>query len=168
MEMGNLRWRINMKLKTEFQDEDFRKGEVADVSIATIPDGRIVARAKAKSGGEHTFYYDSLETLYNDWTDYEEPKEYWIIDMDGEVKRYALHSFNSQIVEDIKSIGNYFLSREEAERAAEKLKAWKRLKDKGFEITDWAVANGNELRFFGHYIRAGIKDELDLLFGGEE
>lgn len=32
-----------MKLKTKFQDEDFELGEVADVNIATMPDGRIKA-----------------------------------------------------------------------------------------------------------------------------
>ena len=46
-------------------------------------------------------------------------------------------------VEDMKAIGNYFDTKEEAEKAVEKLKAWKRLNEK-----------------------AG--DELKILFGGEE
>lgn len=66
-----------MKLKTEFQDEDFKSGEVCDVDIATMPDGRIKAQAEAKSGGVHTFFYDNLKTFANDWEDYEEQKD-WI------------------------------------------------------------------------------------------
>lgn len=66
-----------MKLKTQFQDEDFKFGEVADVAIATTPDGRIMARATAKAGGEHTLCYDNLKTFADDWEDYEEQKD-WI------------------------------------------------------------------------------------------
>ena len=58
-----------MKLKTVFQDEDFELGEVADVDIATMPDGRIKAQAVAKAGGLHTFFYDTLWGLWNDWAD---------------------------------------------------------------------------------------------------
>ena len=58
-----------MKLRTVFHDEAFEFGEVADVAIATTPDGRIMARATAKAGGEHTFYYDTLWGLWNDWAD---------------------------------------------------------------------------------------------------
>ena len=121
--------------------------------------------------------YDSLAELNEEWEDYEEPKEYWIIDIDGEVKRYALHSFNSQIIEDIKSIGNYFATREDAEKAVEKLKAWKRLRDKGFRIRR---NNYNDGMMYLH-IWNDTTDEptpldknsetfkdLDLLFGGEE
>lgn len=68
---------------------------------------------------------------------YEEPKEYWTIDMDGEVKRYALHSFNSQITENIKSIGNYFSSQEEAEKAVERLKKLQNLKNRGYNIDEY-------------------------------
>ena len=69
-------------------------------------------------------------------------------------------------------MGNHFGTLKEAEKAVEKLKAWKRLKNKGF-------------RFLGYYSRLGetkskgeigfetddyegIKQDLDLLFGGEE
>lgn len=58
-----------MKLRTVFIDEAFEFGEVADVNIATMPDGRIKAQAEAKSGGVHTFFYDSLWGLWNDWAD---------------------------------------------------------------------------------------------------
>ena len=74
-----------MKLKTKFQDEAYKLGEVADVDIATMPDGRIKAQAVAKSGGVHTFFYDDLKTFANDWEDYKEPKDIWWLDNEGGV-----------------------------------------------------------------------------------
>ena len=116
--------------------------------------------------------YTSLAELNAEWEDApEEPKERWYINENGGVMKYVPFDPDGEDLSYMKyqnEIGNYFKTKEEAEKAVEKLKAWKRLKDKGFEITYWAVANGNELRFFGHYSRAGIKDDLDLLFGGEE
>lgn len=160
-----------MKLKTEFQDEDFRKGEVADVSIATMPDGRIVAKAKAKSGGKHTFYYDCIETLCNDWSDYEEPKEFWFVNDVGEVE--AIEEDDSEETENAKQIGNYFETKEKAEKAVEKLKAWTRLKDKGFNIYSWDYEfDMVDKPAQTIILRASAVDnsnkDLDLLFGGEE
>lgn len=70
----------------------------------------------------------------------------------------------------MKQIGNYFKTKEEAEKAVEKLKAWKRLKDKGFRFTGW----DRHPDFDGDY-RITASDEwncddkdLDLLFGVEE
>ena len=111
--------------------------------------------------------YNSLVELNAEWEDYEEPKTHWAINQFGDVID-EVDGYMIETVDEMKQIGNYFETREEAERAVEKLKAWKRLKDKGFRITDWGVANGNELRFFGYYSTPGIKDDLDLLFGGEE
>lgn len=108
--------------------------------------------------------YNSLDELNADWEDYELPKKFWYIEAEGSVYGAFI---NEAFASYKKEIGNYFDTIEEAEKAVEKLKAWKRLKDKGFEITGWAVAANNELRFFGHYSRAGVKDDLDLLFSQE-
>lgn len=109
----------------------------------------------------------SLAELNDEWEDVpEEPKEYWYLSGNSEIRRTEDNGVKFDRYH--KEVGNYFSSREEAEKAIEKLKAWKRLKDKGFEINDWAVADNYEIRLFGHYSRAGIKDELDLLFRGEE
>ena len=72
-----------------------------------------------------------------------------------------------------KQIGNYFDTRAEAEKAVEKLKAFKRLKDKGFRFDgktlDTAKRFGSifyrldENAYSEEYI-----DDLNLLFGGEE
>ena len=99
------------------------------------------------------------EMIEAGWEDYEEPK-------------------------GIKSVGNIgssvhieMGSKEEAEKAVEKLKAWKRLQDKGFKVDLWDYDGGN----YQERIRTGrilfrVKDceekendkDLDLLFGGEE
>ena len=82
------------------------------------------------------------------------------------------NKYSGDDVDDFnKSIGNYFETKEEAEKAVEKLKAWKRLKDKG-------VTFGNSLTMFDLngcvgirvYIPKGVSatDDFEIIFGGEE
>ena len=128
-----------------------------------------------------TIKYHSLAELNEEWEDYEEPKEYYWVDYDGKVKTFLdLYEWQDKM----KEIGNYFETKEEAEKAVEKLKAWKRLKDKGFDIEGWnnhigdnyyktgqIVINLNNVknRDWDEYDNIGeIKNELDLLFGGED
>lgn len=63
-----------------------------------------------------------------------------------------------------------FTKVEEAEKAVEKLKAWKRLKDNGFRFKRCEIIDGR-IDFMilpkGEY-REKVYDDLDLLFGGEE
>lgn len=164
-----------MKLKTVFQDEDFELGEVCDVDIATMPDGRIKAQTKTKAGGLHIFFYDTLETFYNDWLDYKEPEKYWFVDEIGKVDDYL--NDDGDYYENMKLIGNVFETKEEAEKAVEKLKAWKRLKDKGFRFGPWdsRLAGEDHLECCGHInIDASFepysdcRQDLDICFGGEE
>ena len=123
------------------------------------------------------FCGNNLKKICEEWEDApEEPKDnsYWYIDDFGRIQ------FSSEILDEIeehpnnwmarKLFGNYFVTREEAEKAVEKLKAWKRLKDKGFKFKDFGRLN--DCAFF---IRATsneswseLYDDLDLLFGGEE
>lgn len=111
-----------------------------------------------------------------------EPKEYWYIDSCGGV----LQDYFDGGCIDIqrKQIGNYFETKEEAEKAVEKLKAWKRLKDKGFKIINYNCPfrelyfEVDEEKFFdasgvlSEEIRAvseETEEDLTLLFdGGEE
>lgn len=119
--------------------------------------------------------YDSLVELNEEWEDYEEPKEYWFIDYDGGIIPFDRRK-ETATDRLMKSIGNHFETKEEAEKAVEKLKAWKRLKDKGFRFTNYDVAEpvgdgefcGQAFFRGGNYSRAGIRADLDLLFGGEE
>ena len=121
--------------------------------------------------------FNSLAELNEEWEDYEEPKEYYAIDLQGDIIRWARHSWDEQTTNKIKAIGNYFETEEEAELAVRKLKAWKRLKDKGFRIRR---NNYHDGMMYLH-IWNDTTDEptpldknsetfkdLDLLFGGEE
>lgn len=120
------------------------------------------------------FCGDNLKKICEDWEDYEEPKEYWFIDIRyPKVEPKKDINLSNSMRKRLKEIGNYFETQEKAEKAVERLKAWKRLKDKGIVIRKirhnqnggdmyWSCPNGT-----------GISDkqiwlDLDLLFGGEE
>lgn len=119
--------------------------------------------------------FDSLAELNAEWEDYIEPKGYWSYDtFDNDV------TFNSIVNEDDRKadqeIGNYFGTLEEAEKAVEKLKAWKFLKDMGLKIEgiryrdnknyiEWSISQ--KVRNV-HFMSETFNDALHLLFGGEE
>lgn len=111
--------------------------------------------------------YDTLDAFNEEWEDYEGPKEYWYIGYNGRINA----TNDSSDEEDVarKEIGNYFKTKEEAEKTVEKLKAWKRLENKGFKITGWRVPKDGvpRVEILGN-CALGIVDELDLLFGGED
>lgn len=98
--------------------------------------------------------------------------QYTISD-DGDVVPYAVDYIDEGTDKGRESIGNCFETKEEAEQAVEKLKAWKRLKDKGFKFTAWK--NGilldetvaGQVRYeFPIDNKDDIEKDLDLLFGG--
>lgn len=120
------------------------------------------------------------EMIEAGWEDYEEPKPQvvYYIDRDGRIVPYKNIEYPKRIfnAEQNKEIGNYFETREEAEKAVEKLKAYKRLKDKGFRFEWWKEAD-NRLQYntitFNNFVynyedREQLRKDLDLLFGGEE
>ena len=118
---------------------------------------------------------NSLAELNDEWEDYEEPKEHWFVDSGGEVEEATYLTENDKA--NLANFGNYFETKEEAEKAVEKLKTWKRLKDNGIMFKGWGWDKG-----LGNYVVLGSKDadyvpdeiglsgrkDLDLLFGGEE
>lgn len=121
--------------------------------------------------------YDSLETFNSEWEDVpEEPKGTYFINTQGDVQFWDSSSFaypDDWTKE--KQIGNYFSSREEAELAVRKLKAWKRLKDKGVRFGMRRHSHYGGEMFWQCPNGTGISDkqiwkDLDLLFctGGEE
>ena len=117
------------------------------------------------------FTANSLAELNEEWEDYEEPKEYWYIDSDGEILCEPADD-RCKFDMDCKRIGNYFSTKEEAEKAVEKLKAWKRLKDASFRLTGWYGGSETITYEFKDkpegYIPVEECADLDLLFGGEE
>lgn len=113
--------------------------------------------------------YNSLAELNADWEDYEETKEwYWYIEDDGVIQRSCHYEdLHPALDKARKDIGNYFETREEAEKAVEKLKAVKRLKDKGFRFTgEGKIFNCISYEFDCDYCL--IAEDCRLLFGGEE
>lgn len=147
-------------------------------------------------GGFVLTYYDgiagnpqhSLAELNEEWEDVpEEPKVFWYIDdfmimcgTKGEFTTPDLGSFTKKDIEKLKEIGNYFDSREEAEKAVEKLKAFKRLKDKGFRFTLTPGVGSLDITpgKFQIEINAdmpkkwfccdAVQKDLEVCFGGEE
>lgn len=149
-----------------------KTGEVVEVeSIHTSVDGRIMTTC-VLDGLRSLGIYDSLTEFNAEWEDYEEPKKYWYISPVGEV--YWIFE-DDEGLETSKQIGNYFESREEAKRAVEKLKAWKRLKSHNLFISkgnrtfvntdDVFVAQNVQFRIDTY---GDVEEDLDLLFGGEE
>ena len=155
-----------------------KTGEIGNLLPYGGEDGKIWVWLGNISRPEYR--YNSLAELNEEWEDYEAPKEYWFIDFNGEVKEMKLLGFEWQGW--MKEIGNYFESEEEAEKAVEKLKAWKRLKEARFEFKKWkhkplfSYHYGTVKQKDGYkiYIEARsnkLKDymqDLGLLFGGEE
>lgn len=117
--------------------------------------------------------YNSLAELNADWEDApEEPKEHWYIDLScNDIKIYEDLCVPEEVVKKLKQIGNYFETKEEAEKAVEKLKAWQRLKDKGFRFfNNKIIGEYGNVSYRLHYPANTIEEkDLDLLFsGGEE
>ena len=118
--------------------------------------------------------YKSLTKLNEEWENVpEESKEYWFIGYDAQVE--CISEEDSDGIELDKEIGNYFETKEEAEKAVEKLKAWKRLKDEGIRFNGWYYSlKGNRenltvlLKMNTRCKIDNLAKDLDLLFGGEE
>lgn len=120
-------------------------------------------------GNQNT--YNSLAELNEEWEDYEEPKEYWCIDWAGGVNHITLLDDSTDKYEKAKKeIGNYFGTPEEAELAVRKLKAWKRLKDKGFQFIEGYLDNNDDFIIKAKLGHVGLINQPDvsLLFGGKE
>lgn len=154
-----------------------KTGEIGYLVAGRGVDHYVVANNEWDSRGK----YDSLAELSEEWEDAPEvPKEYWYIDDAGVIQ---VDQVLSSEINMRKSIGNYFESKEEADKAVEKLKAWKRLKDNGFRFIDWeldmkTVADGKIWFDVGTNtewdaeqllkLKPEVKESLDILFGGEE
>lgn len=118
--------------------------------------------------------YNSIKEFADEWEDApEEPKKHYeILSMGAVMEREDAEDeiFRNQ---GQKEIGNYFSSREEAEKAVEKLKAVKRLKDKGFKLKGWYMPkNTLNIEIDGGFPKdvslCDVMDDLDIVFGGEE
>ena len=108
-------------------------------------------------GDKKCVVYHSLAQLNEEWQDYEEPKGtalYWMI--------LTLENFIENEPDD------KWVDLEDCKQMLKKLKAWKRLRDKGFRFIDHIDrddGHGMTRYEWDGYING---EDLDLLFGGEE
>lgn len=118
-----------------------------------------------------TWYYRSLAELNEEWEDYEEPKTEFYITAWGDIREYTTEEERFAFKQKL-AIGNYFETREEAGESVRKLKAWKRLKDKGFRFEGWDNTDRSTIHNFSLFVviedLENINKDLDFLFGGEE
>lgn len=121
---------------------------------------------KVVENGEVLATYTSLAQLNEEWEDYEEPE--------------GIQGFTTQGEDVIIRMGSI----EEAEKAVEKLKAWKRLKNNGFRFEgikeDYTriLQSQDPFRTGKRYLQFNKSEDEDwmkenwedlaLLFGGEE
>lgn len=157
-----------MRLKTKFQDADFKLGEVVDAGTYYGGSCEIKILACTSQGKPRVFDYDSLASMREKWEDVpEDSEEHWHI-RDGEVYKSEIKYCTR--IEKRKEIGNYFESKEKAKKALERLEAWERLKDKGFRFGGYELVDGT-IRFMID-LRPLTPDDLlpdlDLLFCTEE
>ena len=90
---------------------------------------------------------DNVAKMHNEW--FEEIQEYFYIDSRGNIE-YSRNEWDEDVVEHRKLIGNYFETREEAEKYLEFLKAKTIIKQdtKGFK-PDWN--NKDETKYWGYW-----------------
>jgi len=118
---------------------------------------------------DRAFVYDSLAQLQEaGWKDYEEPKDWgeYIISCGNNYIEPVCAGFSDKTIEKCNELGMLFETKEEAEKAVEKLKAWKRLKDKGFRITIRGCKGNAWLEANWGYLQGDYSDVLSL-FGSE-
>ena len=121
-----------------------------------------------------THCYKTLRGMLEEWCDYEEPKDYWIIDtILHEIRSlpYKNNEEDKRYEQWLEELGLKFETEEEAKQAVEKLKAFKRLKDKGLEF-EWVDKDIGSIKF-AFFNREGkitkeMWQDIDLLFGDEK
>ena len=146
-----------------------KTGEIGELQITEKHCAVAVGNGTASCGIE---IYSSLAELNAEWEDYEEPKDYYFIRSESLTVGYSPIS-NTRSCRNRKEIGNYFETKEEAEKAVEKLKAWKRLKDKGFKSFSSNIRGDDfvvNFKLTNHVDYSQSMDDFDCVFdfGGEE
>lgn len=113
------------------------------------------------------------EVLAKYWEEYkEEPKVGYMIDpMEEDCVATEDSGYEEPDIERAKELGIWLGTKEEAELAVRKLKAFKRLKDKGFEIEKWEWRFGVGKAWIamkGSCPDEEMREDLTILFGEKE
>lgn len=159
-----------MKLKNK------KTGEVKDWSFGNWYQMILNPDNKESYECSLTDFMDRVIKFREEWEDYEGPKTFWAISWAGEPEEYDAKNTPQELREMAKAIGNYFETKEEAEKAVEKLKAWKRLKDKSFKLINYSCplrklyfeVDGGKFFEASGEVSEETRTDLTLLFVGEE
>lgn len=162
-----------------------KTGEIIDLDIACLKaqfGGISLIPEPCVLGGDE-YVYDSLAQLNEEWEDYEEPKEFYFIDQFMSVSKgvvddveyagkHSAVNYAKKTSNNLKTAGNYFETKEEAELTLRKLKAWKRLKDKGFRFNYYIREHKEgsaDITIVSHIDDdCGTTEDLYLLFSQED
>lgn len=157
-----------------------KTGEIVEPFGITCVNGRTFIQF---DDGKETFKFEahSLTELCEEWEDYEEPESKYLYVIDPTRIKFISEVYKEDEpdwCEQALELGIGFENEEEAEQAVKKLKAWKRLKDKGFhfecvEEYENLCGNGFEIPIRAimlpeNYNDKEVANDLELLFGGEE
>lgn len=151
-----------------------RNKKTGEIGHFTSTNWNEIALIIMDDNGVRLAKYSSLAELNEEWEDYKEPKEkrwYWCVDYITCGVDHLMYDPDDPDQDEFnESIGNYFETEEEAKKAVEKLKAWKRLKDAGFGFKDFARLNdcATMIRATSDETWSEIYDDLNTCFGGEE
>ena len=160
-----------MKLRNKETEEIVDVENITSIAPTLKADKNTIQLTVIGANGYRKMYrYKSLIELNEKWEDYEEREVVFHVTP-------PLHDEDNIILIE-------FNAHEEAMRAAEKLGAWKRLKDKGFKFEgireDYAKFSGRHLPFrdgmrYLHFNKSEDDEwmkenwkDLDICFGGEE
>lgn len=116
----------------------------------------------------------NFPNILEDWFEkVEEPTHYWCVDyIECGVDKMLIDQRDPEQDMFNKSIGNWFETEDEAWDAVEKLRALKRLQDKGFRFKNWTRNQTGTIDIFcgwdNYPHNKCVKKDLDLLFGGKK
>ena len=123
-----------MKLKNK------KTGEIGEIGYIGSTDGSIDVNPINRVACETIASYNSLAELNEEWEDYKSDKERWYINENGGVLKYIPVDPNGEDLTYMgyqKEIGNYFETKEQAEKAVERLKRLQNLKNRGYNIDEY-------------------------------
>lgn len=154
-----------MKLRTKFEDEDFKLGEVVEANVYYGGSERIKVIAEPTKGGMITFYFETLKGLNEMFEDAPEEPKGSALDL---MVLTLINFIENEPDEDKVDL-------EDCKQMLEKLKALKRLKEAGFEFGGWThtpiteSVTGYNLHIKAYTDKlADYMDDLQLLFSGED
>lgn len=145
-----------------------KTGEIVEVeSLYLTQTQELYLNYTNEENKQKVYMTDKIASFNLDWEDYEEPKDYFYIRDGGNIDH---NLYGKSIIKRHQEIGNYFETKEEAEKAVEKLKAWNRLRECGLIPLTWTNAKGGCILVKYGIGGPGVMDclDFDLLFGGEE